>query len=93
MPATVRLVAVAKALSWERERPVTVVHAEFPAHGVVRRIPLTRRRKARYRRIVRQVEAMDGLSPRVENDHKCAQCTDREECGTRTRLLWSLLGL
>ena len=92
-PATVRLVAACKALSWERERPVERGFAEFPAHGVVREIRLTTRRKARYRRTVRAVESMDGPPARVENDDKCAPCEYRTECGTKSRSLRSLLGL
>jgi CRISPR-associated exonuclease Cas4 len=92
-PATVRLVAAAKALSWERERPVERGYAEFPAHGIVREIPLTTRRKARYRRTVRTVEAMDGPPARTDDDARCRPCEYREECGVRTRSLRSLLGL
>jgi CRISPR-associated exonuclease Cas4 len=92
-PATVRLVAAAKALSWERERAVERAYAEFPPHGVVRAVPLTTRRKALYRRTVRLVESMDGPPARVENDRKCRSCEYREECGTRSRSLRSLLGL
>ncbi|MFC7229463.1 hypothetical protein N0B31_18845 [Salinirubellus salinus] len=93
VPATVRLVAACKALSWERERPVQRGFAEFPTHGVVREIRLTTRRKAHYRRTVRAVEAMDGPPARVENDEKCVPCEYRGECGTRARSLRSLLGL
>ena len=92
-PATVRLVAAAKALSWERESPVGRAFAEFPTHGVVREIRLTTRRKALYRRTIRAVESMDGPPARVANDEKCVPCEYRTECGTRTRSLRSLLGL
>jgi CRISPR-associated exonuclease Cas4 len=92
-PATVRLVAAAKALSWERETPVERAFAEFPTHGVVREIRLTTRRKALYRRTVRAVEAMDEPPARVANDEKCVPCEYRTECGTRTRSLRLLLGL
>lgn len=92
-PATVRLVAAAKALSWERETPVERGFAEFPAHGVVREVRLTTRRKALYRRTVRAVETMDGPPARVENDEKCAPCEYRTECGTKARSLRTMLGL
>ncbi len=92
-PATVRLVAACKALSWERERPVERGFAEFPAHGIVREIRLTTRRKALYRRTVRAMESMDGPPARVDNDDKCAPCEYRTECGTKARSLRSLLGL
>jgi len=91
-PQSVRLVAAAKALSWERETPVERAFAEYPAHGVVREIPLTTRRKAAYREAVRTADAIDGPPPRVDNDAKCAPCEFRDECGTRTRSLRSLLG-
>lgn len=92
-PQTVRVVAAAKALSWERERPVDRAFAEYPAYGVVRAVPLTTRRKALYRRTVRAVERMDGPPPRTDEDAKCTPCEFRTECGTRTRSLRSLLGL
>lgn len=91
-PQSVRLVAAAKALSWERETPVERAFAEYSAHGVVREIPLTTRRKAAYREAVRTADAIDGPPARVDNDAKCAPCEFREECGTRTRSLRSLLG-
>ena len=92
-PATVRLVAAAQALSWERETPVERGFAEFPTHGIVREIRLTTRRKALYRRTVRAVETMDGPPARVENDEKCLPCEYRTECGTKARSLRTMLGL
>jgi CRISPR-associated exonuclease Cas4 len=92
-PATVRLLAAAKALSWERETPVERAFAEFPTHGVVREIRLTTQRKALYRRTIRAAESMDGPPARVANGEKCAPCEYHTECGTRTRSLRSLLGL
>ena len=91
-PQTVRLVAAAKALSWERERPIERAVAEYPAHGVVREIGLTVRRKAAYRKAVRIAETIDGPPSRVDSDAKCAPCEYREGCGTRTRSLASMLG-
>jgi CRISPR-associated exonuclease Cas4 len=90
-PQTVRLVAAAKALAWERERPVETAIAEYPAHGVVREIPLTTRRKATYRSALRTARAIDGPPARIDNDAKCSPCDYREECGVQTRSLRSLL--
>jgi CRISPR-associated exonuclease Cas4 len=91
-PQSVRLVAAAKALSWERETAVERVFAEYPAHGAVRGVELTTRRKAAYREAVRTAEAIDGPPARVDSDAKCAPCEFSDECGTRTRSLRSLLG-
>jgi CRISPR-associated exonuclease Cas4 len=90
-PQTVRLVAAAKALAWERERPVETAIAEYPAHGVVREVPLTTRRKATYRAALRTARAIDAPPSRVDNDAKCSPCDYREECGVQTRSLRSLL--
>jgi len=90
-PQSVRLVAAAKALSWERETPVERAVAEYPAHGVVREISLTTRRKAAYRKAVRTADAVDGPPPRIDNEAKCEPCEFREQCGVRTRSLRSLL--
>lgn len=92
-PQGVRAVAAAKALAWERQRPVDRVFAEYPAYGAVREVRLTTRRKAAYRRAVRAVESMDGPPARVDSDAKCRACEYRSTCGTRTRSLRSLLGL
>jgi len=91
-PQTVRLVAAAKALSWEHEQSVERAVAEYPAHGVVREIDLTVRRKAAYRKAVRIAETIDGPPSRIDSDAKCAPCEYREGCGTRTRSLASMLG-
>ncbi|WP_136717395.1 CRISPR-associated protein Cas4 [Halorientalis salina] len=90
-PQSVRLVAAAKALAWERETPVERAFAEYPAHGVVRDVSLTTRRKAAYRKAVRTADAVDGPPARIDNDAKCAPCEFREQCGVRTRSLRSLL--
>ena len=92
-PQTVRAVAAAKALAYEREQPVERAYYEYPAHGIIRTVPLTTRRKATYRRTVRTLEAIDGPPPRLDDDAKCDPCEYREECGVRTRSLRSLLGL
>lgn len=89
-PQSVRAVAVAKAVAWERERQVPRALVEYPAVGVVREVRLTVRRKATYRRILRTVRGIDGPPARVDDD-RCASCVYREECGTRTRSLRSLL--
>jgi CRISPR-associated exonuclease Cas4 len=90
-PQTVRLVAAAKALSWERERPVERAYAEYPAHGVVRPIELTVRRRAAYRRAVRVADGLDGPPPRLDDAAKCRPCDFRETCGVRTRSLKTML--
>lgn len=91
-PQSVRLVAAAKALSWERETAVERVYAEYPAYGVVREIELGTRRRAQYREAVRTAETIDGPPARADNDAKCAPCEFSEECGTETRSLRTLLG-
>jgi len=90
-PQSVRLIAAAKALSWQRERPVERAFAEYPAHGVVREIEITARRTGRYRRALRTAESIDGPPGRVQNDAKCSPCEYRDQCGVRTRSLRSLL--
>lgn len=93
-PDSVRAVAAAKALAWEREREAPIEHAfvEYPAHGVVRRIGIGTRRRAAYRHALRVARTMDGPPPRLDDDTKCGACDYRAECGTRTRSLRSLLG-
>ena len=92
-PQSVRAVAAAKALSWEYETPVETAFVEYPAYGIIRRIRLSTRRKAAYRRAIRTVEAIDGPPPRLTNDAKCSGCEYRDRCGVRSRSLRSLLGL
>ncbi len=92
-PQSARAVAAAKALSYERERPVERAFYEYPAHGAIREVRLTARRKAAFRRAVRAVESLDGPPPRLRDDAKCDACEYRSECGVRTRSLKSLLGL
>lgn len=91
-PQRVRAVAAAKALAWERQGPVRHAYVEYPAHGVVRRVPLDGRRRAEYRRALRTVRTMDGVPPRLRNRSKCGACAYRETCGVRTWTLRSLLG-
>jgi CRISPR-associated exonuclease Cas4 len=91
-PQSVRATAAAKALAWERERPVGTALVEYPAHGEIRRLRLTTRRKAAYRRALRAAETLDGPPPRLD-DARCRPCEYREECGTRTRSLRSRLSL
>ncbi|WP_324664935.1 CRISPR-associated protein Cas4 [Haloarcula sediminis] len=90
-PQSVRLVAAAKALSWERERAVERAIAEYPAYGVVRAVAVTARRSGQYRRALRVAESIDGPPARADSDAKCDPCEYRESCGTRTRSLRSLL--
>jgi len=89
---SVHAVAAAKALAWERERPIERAYVEYPAHGVVRAIDLTVRRKARYRKAIRTLESIDGPPPRLRDDAKCDSCEYAEQCGVRTRTLRSMLG-
>jgi CRISPR-associated exonuclease Cas4 len=90
-PQTVRLVAAAKALAWERERPVEHAFAEYPAHGVVRRVEITARRAGIYRGALRTAASIDGPPARADSDAKCDPCDYRQQCGVRTRSLRSLL--
>ena len=90
-PQSVRAVAAANALAWEREREIPRALVEYPAVGVVREVELTCRRTAAYRRVLRTVRSMDGPPPRVD-DSRCESCEYREECGVKTRSLRSLLG-
>ena len=91
-PQSVRLMAVAKALSWERETAVKRVFAEYPAHGIIREVPVDGRRAAAYRKALRTVQTLDGPPARVDNRAKCSPCEYRGNCGVRTRSLRSLLG-
>jgi len=90
-PQTVRLVAAAKALAWERETTVESAVAEYPAFGVVREVPLTTRRKATYRSAVRTADAIDGPPARTPNREKCSPCDYQGQCGVTTRSLKSML--
>ncbi len=91
-PQSVRLVAAAKALSWEKETAVESVYAEYPAYGVVRQIDVDTRRTAAYREAVHIADSIDGPPARVSNSSKCTPCEYRGECGVKTRSLRSLLG-
>lgn len=92
-PQAVKAVAAAKALAWEREREIPRVLVEYPAHGVVRTVRMTTRKKAAYRLALRTVRSMDGPPPRLRGSDKCTSCEYREQCGVKTRSLRSLLGL
>lgn len=90
-PQTVRAVAAAKALSWERETAVDRAYVEYPAYGVVRKLPLTTRRKAAYREAVTRADSVDGPPGRLNDDARCDPCDYRDVCGVETRSLRSLL--
>ena len=90
-PQRVRAVATAKALAWERERPVERALVEYPAHGVVRTVRLTTRARAEYRKTLRAVRRIDGVPPRTDDRGKCESCAYRDRCGVRTGSLRSLL--
>jgi len=91
-PQRVRVVAAAMALAWERETRVERGFAEYPAHGVVREVPLDPRRRDEYRTALRAAARIDDPPPRLSNREKCAACEYRTDCGVRTRSLRSLLG-
>lgn len=91
-PQRVRAVAAATALGTVREASVSHAYVEYPAHGVVRRVPLDGRRRAEYRRVLEIVRGMDGVPRRLRNRSKCGACDYRETCGVRTWTLRSLLG-
>ena len=90
-PQSVRAVAAAKALAWERERTIPRALVEYPAVGVVRTVRLTTRRKATYRRALRAARAIDGPPARVDDD-RCTNCEYRDRCGVGRRSIRSLLG-
>lgn len=89
-PHAVRAVAAAKALAWERQQPVDRAYLEYAAHGAIRRVRLTTRRKAAYRRTLQTVRSIDGPPPRLRNASKCRTCEYRTRCGVTTRTLRSL---
>ncbi|WP_411967736.1 hypothetical protein [Haloferax sp. YSSS75] len=91
-PQRVRVVALAKALAWEREESVSSAFVEYPAVGVVRRVRLTTRNKAAYRRALRVARELDFVPPRLRDSAKCDECAYRQECGVKTRSLKSLVG-
>jgi len=91
-PRSVHAVAAAKALAWERERPVERAIVEYPAHGVVRGVELTTRRTSAYRTALRAARSIDGPPPRLSNRSKCEACEFADQCGVKTRTLRSLLG-
>lgn len=91
-PHAVQAVAAAKALAWERERPIESAVVEYPAYGVVRDVSLSVRRKAAYRAALRAVRDLDGPPGRLDNQAKCSPCEYVDQCGVRTRTLRSLLG-
>jgi CRISPR-associated exonuclease Cas4 len=91
-PQSVRLMAAAKALSWEEKTAVESVYAEYPACGAIRRVDVDARRTAAYREAVRIADSIDGPPARQRNDAKCEPCEYRPECGVKSRSLRSLLG-
>ncbi|MFB6243371.1 MAG: hypothetical protein ABEH80_04685, partial [Halobaculum sp.] len=92
-PQSVRAVAAAKALAWEREREIPAALVEYPTHATVRRVRLTVRRTAAYRRALRTTRGIDGPPPRLRDSPKCGPCEYRSECGVETKSLRSRLGL
>jgi CRISPR-associated exonuclease Cas4 len=92
-PQSVRAVAAAKALAWEREREIPRAFVEYPTHATVRTVRLTVRKTAAYRRALRTARGIDAPPPRLRNSAKCEPCEFREECGVKTRSLRNRLGL
>ncbi len=90
-PQSARLMAAAKALSWEEQTAIDTVYAEYPAYGVVRKIDVDARRTAAYREAVRIADSIDGPPARTNNRSKCSPCEYRDQCGVKTRSLRSLL--
>ena len=90
-PHAVWAVAAAKALAWERERRVDEAIVEYPRYGVVRRVRLTTRKKAAYRRTIRTVRELDAIPSRLEDTSKCEPCRFAEQCGVSTGTLRSRL--
>lgn len=91
-PQSVRLMAAAMALSWEHNQEVEHVFAEYPAYGVIRKVPVDARRKADYREAVGVANSIDGPPARVTNHSKCGNCEFRGQCGVKTRSARTLLG-
>ncbi|MFC5971723.1 hypothetical protein ACFPYI_10300 [Halomarina salina] len=90
-PHTVRAVALARALEWDRQASVERTYVEYAAHGVIRELELTARRTGAFRRALRTVASMDGPPARTRQRSKCDSCEYSGECGVRTRSLRSLL--
>lgn len=90
-PQGIRAVAAAKALSWREQDLIESAYVEYPFHGIIRRVDLTTRRVAAYRRTLRTVRSLDGPPPRIHDDAKCGACDHRASCGVQTRSLRSLL--
>jgi len=90
-PQTVRLVAAAKALAWERETSIETAFAEYPAYGVIREVPMTSRRNYDYKTALQTADAIDGPPSRTSNRQKCSPCEYQDQCGVVTRSLKSML--
>lgn len=90
-PQTVRLVAAARALADERDAPVDRVYAEYPAHGVIRRVDVDRRRRGAYHEALHTARTVDGPPARTSQRTKCQPCEFTDRCGVRTTSLLSRL--
>lgn len=88
---SVRAVGLAKALAWERHCTVARTLVEYPRFGVIRSVPLTGRRRAAFRRVLRAVKTMDDPPSRTDDTAKCESCEFRDRCGVRSRSLRSRL--
>jgi CRISPR-associated exonuclease Cas4 len=92
-PQAVRVVAAALALAWERETAIDAGFAEYPAHGVIRRIELSAARRGAYRRALTTAASIDDPPPRAASDAKCQACEYQADCTPTRQSLSSLLGL
>ncbi|MWG34455.1 CRISPR-associated protein Cas4 [Halomarina oriensis] len=92
-PHTVRAVALARALEWDRQETVERAYVEYATHGVIRELELTARRTGAFRRALRTAASIDGPPARTRNRSKCESCEYRGKCGVKTRSLRSMLGL
>lgn len=91
-PHSVQAVGATKALAWRCRQEIPVAYVEYPAHGVIRRVEMTTRRKAQFRETIRAVRSLDGPPARIQNSSKCESCDYVDSCGVRTRSLASLIG-
>lgn len=86
-PHAVRAVAIGLALAWDRGQAIERVFVEYPAHGMVRQVPLSERRQATYQRVLRAVDRMSESPPRTEDASKCRRCEYEDRCGSRSSFL------
>lgn len=71
---SVHAVAAAMAVAWDRQQRIETACVEYPRYGAIRRITLSTRRKAEYRRVLSTVRGMEGGPKRTANRSKCEHC-------------------